>query len=961
MGVKLLRSVTGLCGMLCLLLCTAPVHAVVTPGSSYLAYYTSTIDNSVQPYGVYVPATYTSFALHPVVFNGHGFGGSANSSFSSAQMTFADANGWLIVQVQGRGNTFYDGVGEVDFLDVLALLQANFTLDMDRLYFEGGSMGATGAYRLGIRHPDILAAVGGADGFADYRQWYTQYYGPAANPSYVAPFRLPNLLMASCVDTAENAKWQSIDMYVDGLDTNVWPANTYNFNSALNAWETVTPLETDYVHTMVSNPNGGHDASYNQIALYNYFLGKSLVQNPTDVACTTTQLKYGKVHWVSIDRMQIPNTFAALDAAARPNTGGGGSTITVTASNVLQYTLYLNEVNLLNPTMSNFIVTNGVSSPSLTGQASTQPLTMYAVLDVAGNITGWSDSNPFPDVLHKTAAMEGPIGHAYTSSFIVVYGSAADKTEADNFCSLWNLEMGASITSQPDSSVTTSDQENSNLILFGTADSNPVLSAIQSSLPIKVSSAGITIGPRKYTGTNYGAYFVYPNPNYPNRYVVVSHLIIPGSRQKDLEALPWYWPDYVIFDTNLSAGACIQSSLAYLPSTFVEAGYFDAYWILEPVPTVGLTSSANPAALGQPITLTATVSAVAPATPTPTGTVTFMDGTTILGTQMLVAGVAHFVTSSLAVGSQPITASYSGDNNYSPGTSTGLTQIVATWAPLSAVAAPDGTTHLLWGNGTGEADLRILSPDGSTKSDTILGPFAGWQALALSAAPDNSNHILWQYTDGTVSIWKIDEPGELSTLTYTLYGPYAGWSPIGIATASDSSDHVLWKYTDNTMSTWRIAPSGAMTYRIFGPYPGWTPIALAVAPDPDLSDHVIWKYTDNTMSAWRINPSGAMTYQIYGPYPGWTPVSIGVDRNFAAHILWNYLDGTMSMWNLSSAGALSCELYGPFAGWSAAAVSVGPVDDHDNVLWTYPDGTLSVWNISSPGDFTYNIQAPPGK
>ena len=371
---------------------------------------------------------------------------------------------------------------------------------------------------------------------------------------------------------------------------------------------------------------------------------------------------------------------------------------------------------------------------------------------------------------------------------------------------------------------------------------------------------------------------------------------------------------------------------------------------------VALASNANPSLFAGSVMFTATVTAASPAAGTPTGTVTFLDGTTIIGTQTLTSGQAALSTSALSSGTHVITASYSGDTNFTAATSAALAQAITGWAPLSAVPAPDGTTHLLWGNGNGRADLRILASDGSTASDTTFGPFTGWQALALSVAPDNTNHILWQYTNGTISIWKIDEPGDISSLTYALYGPFAGWNPVGIATATDSSDHVLWRYTDNTMSTWRIDPSGSLTYRIFGPYAGWTPIAIAAAPD--LSDHVLWNYIDNTMSTWRIDPTGTMTYQIYGAFGGWKPVSIGVDSKLSNHILWNYLDSTMSMWNLSSAGALIYQLYGPYAPWSAATVNIGP-DDHEYVLWTYPDGTLSVWNISSPGVFTYNIQPPP--
>ncbi len=100
-----------------------------------------------------------------------------------------------------------------------------------------------------------------------------------------------------------------------------------------------------------------------------------------------------------------------------------------------------------------------------------------------------------------------------------------------------------------------------------------------------MNDCGITVGEHTYFGTKYGAYFIYPNPLNRAHYVVISHRSVPGSSAKDLEALPWYWPDYVIFDTTRQPGACIQRKLAYLPDTFVDAGYFDAYWRLNAVTT----------------------------------------------------------------------------------------------------------------------------------------------------------------------------------------------------------------------------------------------------------------------------------------------------------------------------------------------------------------------------------------
>jgi uncharacterized repeat protein (TIGR01451 family) len=73
--------------------------------------------------------------------------------------------------------------------------------------------------------------------------------------------------------------------------------------------------------------------------------------------------------------------------------------------------------------------------------------------------------------------------------------------------------------------------------------------------------------------------------------------------------------------------------------------------------TTSLTSSPNPALVGQNIVFTASVSCSPPAT----GTVAFKKMSTVLGTGTLAGGTATYTTSTLPVGRQAITAVYSGD------------------------------------------------------------------------------------------------------------------------------------------------------------------------------------------------------------------------------------------------------------------------------------------------------------
>jgi hypothetical protein len=77
--------------------------------------------------------------------------------------------------------------------------------------------------------------------------------------------------------------------------------------------------------------------------------------------------------------------------------------------------------------------------------------------------------------------------------------------------------------------------------------------------------------------------------------------------------------------------------------------------------TTSLSAAPNPSSSGQLVTFTATVAAVNPVAGCPIGTVSFEDGSTILGAAELNGiGQAQFTTSALVAGSHTITAVYGG-------------------------------------------------------------------------------------------------------------------------------------------------------------------------------------------------------------------------------------------------------------------------------------------------------------
>jgi hypothetical protein len=152
--------------------------------------------------------------------------------------------------------------------------------------------------------------------------------------------------------------------------------------------------------------------------------------------------------------------------------------------------------------------------------------------------------------------------------------------------------------------------------------------------------------------------------------------------------------------------------------------------VSQATPTVSLSSSANPAVIQNAVTLSATVSS---AVGTPTGTVSFLDGTTELGSVALISGGATFTTSTLSAGSHQITAVYAGDTNFVTLTSASLTENVQDFS-LNIAGSPGASASQTVSPGGTATYALTSSPIGST--------FPAAVALTVSGLPAGASYTL---------------------------------------------------------------------------------------------------------------------------------------------------------------------------------------------------------------------------
>ncbi|HVO88845.1 MAG TPA: Ig-like domain repeat protein [Casimicrobiaceae bacterium] len=170
--------------------------------------------------------------------------------------------------------------------------------------------------------------------------------------------------------------------------------------------------------------------------------------------------------------------------------------------------------------------------------------------------------------------------------------------------------------------------------------------------------------------------------------------------------------------------------------------------------TTTLSSSANPINATFPLTITASVAAVAPASGIPSGKVDFFDGANAIGSVNLNAsGSASITTSVLNVATHPLTATYAGDGNFNGSTSAVLNQSVT---PPPIVIAPATLPSATYGL----AYSVQLSATGTSQPFTFTvtaGSLPGGLSLAsnglLSGSPTGHGSTSFTVTasDGTYS------------------------------------------------------------------------------------------------------------------------------------------------------------------------------------------------------------------
>lgn len=473
------------------------------PGPQDLSFF-STVDETDQPYAVYIPKNFDESGKYPLVIFLHGawsnhrlglrraFGQGNNQGTDFIKPgniplendleatryfpVLKDVD-YIVAAPLARGTAGYQGIPEQDVYDMLNDLKSRFSIDEDRIYLTGLSMGGGGTVWLGLTRPDIWAALA---------------------PCCPAP---PD----GSADIACNSLNLPVYLFTGDKD--------FLYKTALE-WKTKFEANTP-MFNYIEYPGIGHNSweyAYKDGFIFEWFSQFKRDLYPSEVKFAAKWFKYNKAYWVKFDNF-IPGSLATIDAKFT-----GINALEIATIGLDALTLNLAGHPQFNPAQKLSVKVDGKSFSAKSSDA-------FSFMKVNG---AWTNRKFTPGLTSKHPGAEGPLYAAVSSNHIYVYGTAdnpskeelqARRAQATSAADWYGIAGRIMVFPRvvSDKEIRQSDYENSNLILFGTRETNAIIEKFADKLPLHLNA----------DAKDYGLVYIFPLNNH---YVLVN------------SGLPWWTP-----------------------------------------------------------------------------------------------------------------------------------------------------------------------------------------------------------------------------------------------------------------------------------------------------------------------------------------------------------------------------------------------------------------------------------
>lgn len=473
------------------------------PGPQDLSFFSS-VDDTDQPYSVYIPDNFDESKSYPLVVFLHGawsnhrlglrrlfgVGNSQGYDFiKPGNVPFENdveatrywpefrPVGYIAAAPLARGTAGYQGIPEQDVYEMIDDLKSRFLIDEDRIYLTGLSMGGGGTLWLGLTRPDVWAAI-----------------------APVCP-----ATPQSTLELGGNAANLPVHLFIGDKDFLFQTAQDWKGKLESSA------LRLDYVEY----PGVGHNSwewAYKDGFIFEWFSQFKRDLFPEQVKFSTKWFRYNKAYWVKIDDL-VPGEMAVVDARFT-----GANMVEVATSGVPAFTLNVDGHPQFN------------ASRKLTVKVDGQSFSVRSADAASFTRSGarWENRKFTPGLNSKQPGAEGPLYEAVAGSHLYVYGTGGNPTEEELAARMAQAATAADWSGRggrimvfprviSDKEVRQSDYVTSNLILFGTRETNAIIDNFSDKLPMHLNT----------DAEGYGLVYIFPM----NR-----HYILVNS------GLPWWTP-----------------------------------------------------------------------------------------------------------------------------------------------------------------------------------------------------------------------------------------------------------------------------------------------------------------------------------------------------------------------------------------------------------------------------------
>ena len=528
--------------------------------------YVSKIDQSVQPYGLVVPPSYSPDAPHrwrlDLWFHGRSETLSQVNFLADRERNMGEfaPRDTIVLHLYGRYCNASKFAGEVDLFEALDAVKRQYAIDENRILDRGFSMGGASAWHIGAHYAGLWAAVAPGAGFSESEQY-----------------------LKLKLDTVPSWEQKLFHLY-DATDyaANLYNTSTIAYNGEIDPQKQAADMmehamaEEGLRLIRIVGPQTAHkyhpESKVELVQMLDAIAARGRDPYPRKIRFTTWTLAYNQMNWVTIDGLAQHWARARVNAEIT-----GDAAVNLETSNVTALTLAMGPGGCpLDLARKTAIAIDG-QKLSVAGPMSDRSWTVH--LRQSGG--QWEVAETAAAAgLHKMHGLQGPIDDAFLDRFLFVSPTGTPvapavagwvASEEKRAISEWRRQFRGEAQVRDDRDVTDADIAQSNLVLWGDPGSNRVLARIADKLPVQWTAAGLVMHGTRYPASC-APVLVYPNPLNPKKYVVLNSGFTFREADYASNAMQTpKLPDYAIVDTSTPAGT-------KWPGKIVQAGFFNEDW-----------------------------------------------------------------------------------------------------------------------------------------------------------------------------------------------------------------------------------------------------------------------------------------------------------------------------------------------------------------------------------------------